>query len=112
MMLSATTTAGPEFVQSIPQVLGVPSFSRRSCSPHAFHALGYDAIHCTGKYLRLIHLASGTQYEFPVHMINGNTDFIALRINAISALPPNLSVVSSRKFITHRFRPTTHRFKF
>jgi hypothetical protein len=27
-------------------------------------------------------------------MINGNTDFIALRINAISSLPPNLSVSS------------------
>jgi hypothetical protein len=94
MMLSATTTAGSEFVQSIPQVLGVPSFSRRSCSPHGFRALGYDAIHCVRKYLRLIHLASGTQYDFPVHMINGNTDFIALRINAISLLPPNLSVSS------------------
>jgi hypothetical protein len=94
MMLSATTMAGSEFVQWIPQVLGVPSFSRRSCSPHGFRALGYDAIHCIGKYLRLIHLASGTQYEFLVHMINGNTDFIALRINAISSLPPNLSVSS------------------
>jgi hypothetical protein len=49
MMLSATTTAGTEFLQSIPQVLGVPSFSRRSCSPHAFRALDYDAIHCVGK---------------------------------------------------------------
>jgi hypothetical protein len=95
VMLSATTTAGSEFVQSIPQVLGVPSFSRRSCSPHGFRALGYDAIHCIRKYLRLIHLASGTQYEFPVHMVNGNTDFIALCINAISLLPPNLSVSST-----------------
>jgi hypothetical protein len=91
MTLSATAINGQEFLQSLPQVLGVPSFARRSCSPHAFRALGYEAIHSVGKYLRLIHLASGIQYEFPIHIMHGNTDFIALRINAVTDLPTTVT---------------------
>ena len=91
MTLSAKALNGQEFLQSLPQVLGVPSFARRSCSPHAFRALGYEAIHSVGKYLCLIHLASGIQYEFPIHIMHGNTDFIALRINAVTDLPTTVT---------------------
>jgi hypothetical protein len=79
-------------MQLIPQVFHVPSFARRTFSPHGFRNLGFDAVHYVGKYLRLIHSASGTIYQFPVHTVNGNTDFVAFHINVIASLPPDLRV--------------------
>jgi hypothetical protein len=92
MTLSAMTANGAEFMQSIPQVFHVPSFAQRTFSPHGFRSLGYEAVHSVSNYLLLIHSASGTKFEFPVHTVNGNTDFVAFRINAIASLPPDLRV--------------------
>lgn len=77
MTLSATSSCGSEFMQSIPQVFHVPSFSHRMFSPHGFATLGYEAIHNVGRSLQLVHSESGMCYEFPVETMHSNTDFVA-----------------------------------
>ena len=82
-ILSGHGDVCPDFPVVIPNVIVIPTFRRRSLSPHGLKLLGYDATHNVaevGNTLRLRHCNTNQEFVFPC-VTHHNSDFVALRVD-------------------------------